>query len=100
MKKLWETGIILFSVWGFWGMIYPDLCFTEDVCKVVADDSINGDEDDVSDGVVEAGVKMDIFTGLCDAEPKQIRMKSKVLEKLKLESKGKDQGVGDEFSDE
>lgn len=35
MRKIWETGIILFSAMGFWGMIYPDLCFTEDVCGVV-----------------------------------------------------------------
>lgn len=35
MRKILETGIILFSAMGFWGMIYPDLCFTEDVCEVV-----------------------------------------------------------------
>ena len=34
MKKLWETGILLFAVAGFWGMIYPDLCFISDVCHV------------------------------------------------------------------
>lgn len=93
MKKLWETGIILFSVWGFWGMIYPDLCFTEDVCKIVADDAMdgiqNGFRDDILDGVSgnEKDGETDIFTGLCGAEPEQIRMKSKVLEKLKIESK-------------
>ncbi len=34
MKKLWETGILLFAAAGFWGMIYPDFCFVPDVCKV------------------------------------------------------------------
>lgn len=94
MKKLWEAGIILFSVWGFWGMIYPDLCFTEDVCKIVADDTTDGVQndirDDILDGVfsdVQKDEETDIFTGLCDAGPEQIRMKSKVLEKLKIESK-------------
>lgn len=104
MKKLWETGIILFSVWGFWGMIYPDLCFTEDVCKIVADDTMDGALDDRADDVSEdipAGVlKEDIFTGLSGAKPEQIRMKSRILEKLKSESKGKDHGVSDGFSDE
>lgn len=34
MRKLWETGILLFAAAGFWGMVYPDLCFVPDVCKV------------------------------------------------------------------
>lgn len=104
MKKLWETGIILFSVWGFWGMIYPDLCFTEDVCKIVADDTMDGARNDRADDVSEdipAGVlKEDVYTGLSGAKPEQIRMKSRILEKLKSESKGKDHGVSDGFSDE
>ncbi len=41
MKKIWETGIILFSALGFWGMIYPDLCFTEDVCAIVWESTEN-----------------------------------------------------------
>ena len=39
MRKMWETGIILFAAMGFWGMIYPDLCFTEDVCSVVCEET-------------------------------------------------------------
>ena len=96
MKKIWETGIILFSALGFWGMIYPDLCFTEDVCKIVADDTMDGIRDDMPAGVL----KEDVFTGLSGAKPEQIRMKSRILEKLKSESKGKDHGVSDGFSDE
>lgn len=99
MKKLWETGIILFSVFGFWGMIYPDLCFTEDVCEVVtgdiSDDILNDDPESVLGGIPK-GRKMDIFTALCDAKPEQIRMKSRIFEKLKSESKGKGNGVSDE----
>lgn len=92
MKKLWETGIILFSVCGFWGMIYPDLCFTEDVCEMVADDGQNSIGNEIWDGIsgeIRKDEGVDIFTGLCDAEPGQIRMKSRILEKLKPESKGK-----------
>ncbi len=87
MKKLREIGIILFSVWGFWGMIYPDLCFTEDVCEIVADERGKDGE-------------TDIFTGICDAGPGQIRMKSRIWEKLKPESNGVNHGANDEFSDE
>lgn len=39
MRKIWETGIVLFSAMGFWGMIYPDLCFTGDVCAVVCEET-------------------------------------------------------------
>lgn len=100
MKKLWETGIILFSVWGFWGMIYPDLCFTEDVCKIVADDTMDGIRDDMAEDMPAGVLKEDVFTGLSGVKPEQIRMKSRILEKLKSESKGKDHGVSDGFSDE
>lgn len=37
MKKLLETGLLLFAVYGFWGMIYPDLCFTTEVCVQIDD---------------------------------------------------------------
>ena len=100
MKKLWETGILLFAAAGFWGMIYPDLCFTEDVCKIVADDTMDGTRDDISDDIPAGVLKEDVYTGLSCAKPEQIRMKSRILEKLKSESKGKDHGVSDGFSDE
>lgn len=108
MKKLWETGIILFSVCGFWGMIYPDLCFTEEVCEIIeagdaghdanggADCSTSCDKARIADG----SRPNDIFTGLCDAKPGQIRIKSRIFEKWKSESEGKGNGVSDGFSDE
>ncbi len=42
MKKIFETGMLLFATMGFWGMIYPDLCFTEEVCEVyiIEDDTL------------------------------------------------------------
>lgn len=113
MKKIWETGIILFSVCGFWGMIYPDLCFTEDVCGFIADCSAkcatvcdsgcglgcDAGEGDVSDGAWNCfpyGGSGDIYTGLCDAKPGQIRIRSRIFEIWKSESKGKGNGFSDE----
>ncbi len=138
MKKIWETGIILFSALGFWGMIYPDLCFTEDVCAIVWESTesaertqstektksmedgqkasqAKGNEtgnvydcpDGETDGRAEAGrtedsrnaegirlgSEEDMFTGLCEAEPGQIKWKSKFLEILKSESKGNSDGA-------
>lgn len=141
MKKIWETGIILFSALGFWGMIYPDLCFTEDVCAIVwestesaegaektqstektksvedgqktsqAKGNETGNAYDCSDGETDGragagrtegsrnaeGIRLgsegDMFTGLCEAEPGQIKWKSKFLEILKSESKGNSDGA-------
>ncbi len=45
MKKIWETGVILFAAMGFWGMIYPDLCFTQDICRVVYVDTYGSMQD-------------------------------------------------------
>ena len=81
-------------------MIYPDLCFTEDVCKIVADDTMDGIRDDMPAGVLKEDVFTGLSAGLSGAKPEQIRMKSRILEKLKSESKGKDHGVSDGFSDE
>lgn len=138
MKKIWETGIILFSALGFWGMIYPDLCFTEDVCAIVWESTESAEKtqstektksmedgqkvsqtkgnetgnaydcpDGETDGRAEAGrtedsrnaegirlgSEEDVFTGLCEAEPGQIKWKSKFLEILKSESKGNSDGA-------
>ncbi len=121
MKKIWETGIILFSVMGFWGMIYPDLCFTQDVCGVVQDDGENMGADNgdgkswperseneeetglaggTEDGLVGGGYESlqglggeDFFTGLCGAAPGQIRLKSRLYEMIKSESKGNSDGA-------
>lgn len=63
MKKKWETVIILFAACGFWGMIYPDLCFTQDTCKAVYADE-----------------EKDIFTLICEADEEQIEVKSEFLD--------------------
>lgn len=83
MRKILETGIILFSVMGFWGMIYPDLCFTKEICEAVLEET-EGD-DNGKDSVMNMEEK-DIFTRLCEAESGQIKLKSKFLEMLKSES--------------
>lgn len=80
MKKIWETGMILFAMLGFWGMIYPDLCFTGDICAVVYESAVQE---------AAAEPEQDAFTRLCEAGPEQIRIKSRLWEGLEKESKGK-----------
>lgn len=95
MKKIWETGVILFAAMGFWGMIYPDLCFTQDVCRVVyvdtygnvqdavkAEDagSIGNAEDIGNTEATEDLLQQDMFTQLSNAKPGQIRVKSAFID--------------------
>lgn len=79
MKKIWETGIILFATMGFWGMIYPDLCFTQEVCEVVYEESAGGTEE-MSDN--DSGKAADMFTQICEAKPEQIRVRSALFHSL------------------
>lgn len=102
--KIWEAGVILLALAGFWGMLYPDLCFTEDVCRVVYADSTGGTaaenkdgdptgkEADTASGPRGKEKETDLFTGLCEAEPGQVRIKFRLLEdkKERKESKGKE----------
>lgn len=76
MKKIFETGIILFAAFGFWGMIYPDLCFTEEVCRVIVYDKtyIAADEN--------INERDDIYTRICEAQPEEIVIRSKLLDVL------------------
>lgn len=103
MKKIWENSVILFATMGFWGMIYPDLCFTEDVCVVAYAENAETDAETpqkanaVKNAKPEAGKnkgatadevpQTDIFTLLCEADPEQIKIKSKWLDILS-DSKG------------
>ena len=93
MKKIFETGVILFAAMGFWGMIYPDLCFVEDVCMeyCIAEADIYTEDcmaEETAEVVDSDLLQEDIFTRLCMAQPEQIQVKSKFLEVLITESKG------------
>ena len=79
MKKIFETGMLLFAMMGFWGMIYPDLCFTEEVCEVyiMEDDTLcpdaNAERADVNVKSVDANVKsMDANAERADASVKRV----------------------------
>lgn len=87
MKRLFETGMLLFAAMGFWGMIYPDLCFTQDVCEICIDEE-ECSEDEPADEEGE-GFVPDVFTRLCMAEPEQIQVKSRFVEMFKTGKQGK-----------
>lgn len=70
MKLKIETGLLICAMLGFWGMLYPDLCFTEDICSVVYQ---------TEDGSEEMPEE-DLFLAISSAAPGQIRVKSRLLE--------------------
>lgn len=86
MKKIFETAIILFATFGFWGMIYPDLCFTDEVCRTFRYDEtdmagINQDEDTYENiEYDEMLTEEDAFAGIWEAHPDKIVIKSKLLD--------------------
>lgn len=78
MKEKIKTLLLICAMFGFWGMIYPDLCFTEDICRIVYTNEAEtgtGSSDEV-----KAIPEEDIFTALSHAAPGQIRIKSRFLE--------------------
>lgn len=86
MKKIWETAVILFAAMSFWGMLYPDLCFTGDVCVVM---EMETDEDDVTPTDANNQKQKAVWgdsrqtasnSDIYQAEPGQIRIRSRLLE--------------------
>lgn len=61
---------------GFLGFLYPDLCITEDTCRVVYVTE-DGKEEEIP---VEEG--SELYYQLLSAEPKEIKMKSRLFEWL------------------
>lgn len=93
MKKWLETGILLLAAAGFWGMVYPDLCFVQDVCKVEyvsaeaqGEESRQGEGGRSAAGEEGLGIapgamgEADLYTRICEAEPGQVKIKSRLLE--------------------
>lgn len=63
MRKIYETAVILIGTLGWWGFVYPELCFTEETCGQESDaGQLETDEmarigtaDQVGEGQREAG---------------------------------------------
>lgn len=84
MKKLWETAVILFAAMGFWGMIYPDLCFTGDICTVVetAPEDTAAEPRDLGEENLSEVPAAELVFDIYGAEVGQIRLRSRMLEIL------------------
>jgi len=72
MKHFLEKGILLvFFAFAWWGLLYPELCFTEDTFRQVI----------VEDGEVIT-VKEACYREILDAEGDDIVIESRLLEWL------------------
>ena len=77
MKHFWEKGqrfkgiLLVFFAFTWWGLLYPELCFTEDTFRQVI----------VEDGEVIT-VKEACYREILDAEGDDIVIESRLLEWL------------------
>lgn len=72
--KIKKTMWVIFAL-GFWGVLYPELTLTEDTLRIVWADGKEQEEWEK-----ESAAK--IYYDLLQAEPKQIKIKSRLLEIL------------------
>lgn len=72
--RIKKTMWIIFAL-GFWGVLYPELTLTEDTLRIVWEDGKEQEEWER-----ESAAK--IYYDLLQAEPKQIKIKSRLLEIL------------------
>ena len=64
------------AVIGFLGLLYPELCITEDTCRVVYV------TEDGREEVVSVKEGSELYYQLLSAEPEEIKIKSRLLEWL------------------
>ncbi len=75
MKLKIKKAMWLIFAFGWWGVLYPELTLTEDTFRIVwADQEVYREWEEES--------AMEIYYDLLQAEPKQIKIKSKLLELL------------------
>ncbi len=71
-----KKGLIVLAAAGFLGFLYPELCMLEETCRVVY---YNADEEMESISVPRGS---ELYYQLLQAEPEEIKIKSKLWETL------------------
>lgn len=57
MRRVLETAMILMGTLGFWGFVYPELCLTDETCKVEKEAHTDEDADAIFSGEEEIRIK-------------------------------------------
>jgi hypothetical protein len=76
MKKKQATWFML--MFCFWGLLFPELTFSEDALKVVYTEA-----DFEVDEKYKEQTQWEIYMDFLKANPEQVKVKSKLLEMLK-----------------
>lgn len=64
--------VCVLSAWAFFGLLYPELVFTKDTCRVVYTDG--------REMVLEIPEGSELYYSLLAAKPEEIRARSKIME--------------------
>lgn len=76
IKKVLQAALTMCAVLGWWGVLYPELTLTPDTYRVFyGDGTVQMPEE-----VVEWDFDSDIYLEILNAEPEQIRFRSKLLQ--------------------
>lgn len=63
---------------GWWGLLYPELLITSDTCSVICEDGTDGEAKDPTEQMTAE----QLYRALQEAEPGQVRYRSRLLELL------------------
>lgn len=64
--------LCVFAAWAFFGLLYPEIVFTKDTCRVISADG--------QEMVCEVPEGSELYYRLLSAKPDEIKAKSRILE--------------------
>lgn len=76
--RIVSLALCLCLYMGCWGLVYPDIVITSDTCKVVCEDESGEEVQKQADQMTA----QQIYRALREAEPGQVRYRSRLLELL------------------
>ncbi len=76
--RIVSLALCLCLYMGCWGLVYPDILITSDTCNVVCEDEAGEEAQKQADQMTA----QQIYRALREAEPGQVRYRSRLLELL------------------
>ena len=81
----WKVAVVALACYGWWGVIYPELTMLPSTYEIVYEETEATEAETVQTGpeVVEWNSDSQIYWKILEADPEQIRFKSRLLTMLK-----------------
>ena len=81
----WKVAAVVLACYGWWGVIYPELTMLPSTYEIVYEETEATEAETVQTGpeVVEWNSDSQIYWKILEADPEQIRFKSRLLTMLK-----------------